>query len=100
MDGENIRQLPTTQSDTRILFQAKKGSFAIVSIQGAAPKGSMDFTEVANIKGNGKNYITTYILIPFAVIFLILILVIVLLLIRRKNKIAYRKKKRAIYKNQ
>lgn len=100
VDGENIRQLPTTQSDTRILFQAKKGSFAIVSIQGAAPKGSMDFTEVATIKGNGKNYITTYILIPFAVIFLILILVIVLLLIRRKNKIAYRKKKRAIYKNQ
>lgn len=98
-DGTNIRQLATTQSKNRILFQAKKGSFALVSIDNAAPQNSMDFTEVYTIKGNGKNYITRYLVIPCAIVLVLLLLVASLFLLRHHNiqqsKKKYKKIKRA-----
>ena len=86
-DGKVI-QLPTSQSETRILFQAKKGNFALASIAVPGIKGAPDYTEVATIAGNGKNYIQSYIVMPAIIGSIALVVIIagvIIFVIKRKK---------------
>ena len=87
-DGKII-QLPTSQSENRILFQAKKGDFALVSVYVPGIQGSQDYTEVATIQGNGKNYIQTYIVLPAIIggaAFVLLVVGIIIFCIKKRKK--------------
>lgn len=84
---EDVYQVPTTQSDSRILFSNDKlGSYVVVSRNVTKLDKVADFNEVNTIAANGKNYIRQYILLPLGIILLICsALLIYLIYIKRKK---------------
>lgn len=100
IDGDDVYQLPTTQSTSRILFSNNKlGSYVIVSQNAKAISKTFDFTEVNTIRGNGKNYITRYILLPAAFLVICIIAFISYHVYRKKHPRKW-KLKRVRYKGK
>lgn len=94
IDGDDVYQIPTTQSTSRILFSNDKlGSYVIVSQNEKSITKTFDFTEVNTIRGNGKNYITRYIFIPAGLLIACITGVISYLLYRKQHPRKWRLKK-------
>lgn len=72
IEGQDVYQLPTTQSQHRIQFQTEKiGSFAIVSSSNSAQVEGKDIVENNTIKDNGINYIHRFIVLPISLLLII-----------------------------
>lgn len=96
IDGEDVYQLPTAQSENRILFTSSKlGSFAIVYQNADSLDEPQDFDEVNTIALNGKDYIKTYIVLPCGILLAALIALAAFLVYRRKKpSLSKRRKKK------
>lgn len=94
VDGNDVIQLPTTQSNTRIVFQSPNlGSYAIVYQNRDASEDGQDYKEVNTIQQNGKNYIKSYILLPSALLLILCIAFISFMVYRKKHKKKHKNKK-------
>lgn len=94
IDGQDVYQLPTTQTDTRILFtNAHLGEFAIVYQNVNSITENKDIAEVNTIALNGKNYIKHYIIVPSLLLLAFLIACIAYIIHRKKHKKHRLKKK-------
>lgn len=86
IEGDNVYQLPTTQSESRILFTNDKlGSYVVVSQNINAITKTQDFSEVNTIKGNGKNYVIRYIVIPIATLILLGVGIVAYRILRHRH---------------
>lgn len=94
INGSDVYQLPTSQSDSRIVFtNASLGNYAIVSQNTQSAKQNADFTEVNTIQNNGKNYILRYIFLPIGFFCILLILLILYVCYQKKHPRKWRFKK-------
>lgn len=94
VNGKDVYQLPTTQSDSRILFPSDTlGSYVIVSQNIQAIKSIPDATEVNTIQNNGNNYITRYILLPITFLIICLIAAVTYVIYRKKHPRKWKLKK-------
>lgn len=85
-DGDNVHQLTSSQSESRIVFSSSKlGSFAIVYQTSEAVNNTQDFNEVNTIKQNGKNYIMTYIILPCCILLILFIIMVSFVVYRKKH---------------
>ena len=94
IDGEDVYQLPTTQSKDRIIFQSEHiGSFAIVSFTNTGIIEQDNIMENNTIKTNGTNYIMRYLILPCVIILILLSLYIALRIYMKKHRLQFRWKK-------
>lgn len=75
IEGEDVYQLATSQTETRIVFQSEKiGSYVLVSKTNTDLSQGEDIVENNTIASNGINYINRYLVLPASILILILIL--------------------------
>lgn len=88
-ENGDIIQIPTYQSENRILFKGTKGKYALCSIEVKGLEGGFDFTEVNFIGHNGKDYIFERIYLPaigIGIVIASIVLIIVICIIRKFRK--------------
>ncbi|MCH4285338.1 MULTISPECIES: glucosaminidase domain-containing protein [Erysipelotrichaceae] len=94
IDGEDVYQLPTSQTKDRIIFQSEHiGSFAIVSTTNTRLQESDNIIENNSIKTNGTNYIMRYLIVPCVILLILLSLYIALRIYMKKHRLQFRWKK-------
>lgn len=94
VDGDDVYQIPTSQSKNRILFTSDKlGSYVIASNSDTSIGQTDDYSEVNLIAQNGKNYITTYLILPACIIIVVIIGIIVDIIYRTKHPRKWKLKK-------
>lgn len=77
IEGEDVYQLPTSQTASRIIFTTEKtGSYAIVSTTSTNLKDGEDIIENNTISTNGTNYINRFVILPCTIILMLLIFMI------------------------
>ncbi|MEG0526487.1 MAG: glucosaminidase domain-containing protein [Longicatena sp.] len=92
IDGEDVYQLPSSQSASRILLTSDKlGSFALVYQNVDSVSQDQDFSEVNTIAHNGKNYIMSYIILPIAIGITLIIGGILYLWYQKKHKKSHKR---------
>lgn len=95
VDGEDVYQLPTTQSATRIQFMSKElGNYVLVSQSSSTTTTDVDPMEVNKKATNGPNYITRYILVPSGIVIMAGIGFCAFVIYRRKKMSLVKKTKR------
>ena len=86
MDGQDVYQIPTEQSKSRIRFTTEKlGSYVLVSANQRSIQEADDIAEVNTIALNGKNYILRYVLLPCLLLALLVCLFLTLFVYRRRH---------------
>jgi len=86
VDGQDVYQIPTEQSKSRIRFTTEKlGSYVVVSANQRSIQEADDMTEVNTIALNGTNYILRYILLPCLLLALLVCLLITVYVYRRRH---------------
>ena len=86
VDGQDVYQIPTEQSKSRIRFTTEKlGSYVLVSTNQRSIQEADDIAEVNTIALNGKNYILRYVLLPCLLLALLVCLFLTLLVYRRRH---------------
>jgi len=86
VDGQDVYQIPTEQSKSRIRFTTEKlGSYVVVSANQRSIQEADDMTEVNTIALNGTNYILRYILLPCLLLALLVCLLLTVYVYRRRH---------------
>ena len=86
VDGQDVYQIPTEQSKSRIRFTTEKlGSYVLVSANQRSIQEADDIAEVNTIALNGKNYILRYVLLPCLLLALLVCLFLTLFVYRRRH---------------
>ena len=94
VDGNDVYQIPTSQTKDRIIFSSDKlGSYVIVSTTESSIAHSDDIKEINRIDNNGKNYITSYLIIPIVILILVIALAITYTIYRKKHPRKWKLKK-------
>lgn len=101
IEGDDVYQLPTTQTSDRIIFQSEHaGSFAIVSTSNTSLKDSDSIIENNTRQTNGVNYIMRYIIVPVAFLVILVCLYLALRIYMKKHHLKFRWKKNKKRKKQ
>lgn len=91
VEGDDVYQLPTTQTQTRIQFTTEKiGNYVIVSSTNTNLQEGEDILEVNTIEQNGINYINRFILLPAAILLLVVMLVIAIRITMKKKGLKWK----------
>lgn len=89
-ENGDIIQIPTYQSENRILFKGVKGQYALCSIEVKGLEGGFDFTEVNFIGHNGKDYIFERLYVPAIAIGFVASCIIIIIIVCITRKIRKR----------